>query len=172
MVQWLRPHAPNAGDPGSIPGQGTRSHLAQLEVPHAAARTWNSQIIKEIYILKSINNWNKCLVFTKAVNISAGPQITRAPCLTNSSKTLYSISPSLAFLHCGAHEIYALRFLGETVSDAATPSYSHRPPARPPPTPRVAQSSGHGWELQTDAWERPLGIRSCFRHLFANCCHK
>lgn len=24
----------------------------------------------------------------------------------------------------------------------------------------------------TDAWERPLGIRKCFRHLFANCCHK
>ena len=29
MVQWLQPHAPNAGDMGSIPGWGTR-------FPHAA----------------------------------------------------------------------------------------------------------------------------------------
>ncbi|TEA42711.1 hypothetical protein DBR06_SOUSAS1610230, partial [Sousa chinensis] len=26
VVQWLRPHAPKAGGPGSIPSQGTRSH--------------------------------------------------------------------------------------------------------------------------------------------------
>ena len=26
MAQWLRLHMPSAGDPGSIPGQGTRSH--------------------------------------------------------------------------------------------------------------------------------------------------
>ena len=30
VVQWLRLHAFNAGDPGSIPGQGTRSHMLQL----------------------------------------------------------------------------------------------------------------------------------------------
>ena len=30
MVQWLRPPTPNAGAPGSIPGQGTRSHMLQL----------------------------------------------------------------------------------------------------------------------------------------------
>ena len=35
MVQWLRLFAPNAGGPGSIPGQGTRSH--------AAAKNWHSQ---------------------------------------------------------------------------------------------------------------------------------
>ncbi|TEA42458.1 hypothetical protein DBR06_SOUSAS1810269, partial [Sousa chinensis] len=29
MVQWLRCCAPNAGGPGSIPGQGTRSHMPQ-----------------------------------------------------------------------------------------------------------------------------------------------
>ena len=29
VVQWLRLHAPNAGDPGLIPGQGTRSHMPQ-----------------------------------------------------------------------------------------------------------------------------------------------
>ena len=27
VVQWLRLCAPNAGGPGSIPGQGTRSHI-------------------------------------------------------------------------------------------------------------------------------------------------
>ena len=30
MVQWLRLHALNAGGPGLIPGQGTRSHMLQL----------------------------------------------------------------------------------------------------------------------------------------------
>ena len=33
VVQWLRLWAPNAGGPGSIPGQGTRSHMPQLR-PH------------------------------------------------------------------------------------------------------------------------------------------
>ena len=35
VAQWLRLHAPNAGDPGSFPGQGTRSHMPQL-TPSAA----------------------------------------------------------------------------------------------------------------------------------------
>ena len=30
VVQWLTLHAPNAGGPGSIPGQGTRCHTLQL----------------------------------------------------------------------------------------------------------------------------------------------
>ena len=32
VAQWLRPCAPNAGGQGSIPGQGTRSHM------HAATK--------------------------------------------------------------------------------------------------------------------------------------
>ena len=32
VVQWLRLQAPNAGCLGSIPGQGTRSHMPQLRV--------------------------------------------------------------------------------------------------------------------------------------------
>ena len=32
MIQWLRFHAPNAGGPGLISGQGTRSHMLQLKV--------------------------------------------------------------------------------------------------------------------------------------------
>ena len=30
VLLWLRFHILNAGDPGSIPGQGTRSHMLQL----------------------------------------------------------------------------------------------------------------------------------------------
>ena len=30
MVQWLRFPTPSAGDPGSLPGQGTKSHMLQL----------------------------------------------------------------------------------------------------------------------------------------------
>ena len=32
VVLWLRLHSPNAGGPGSFPGQGTRSHMLQLRV--------------------------------------------------------------------------------------------------------------------------------------------
>ena len=35
VVQWLRLCAPNAGDAGSIPGQGTRSHKPQLRASQA-----------------------------------------------------------------------------------------------------------------------------------------
>ncbi|TEA30408.1 hypothetical protein DBR06_SOUSAS17710034, partial [Sousa chinensis] len=49
VVKWLRRHTPNAGGPGSIPGQGNRSHMPQLRVhmpqlkiPHSATKTWCS----------------------------------------------------------------------------------------------------------------------------------
>ena len=38
VVQWLRLHAPNAGGPGSIPSQGTRSHMPQLKILLAATK--------------------------------------------------------------------------------------------------------------------------------------
>ena len=38
VVQWLRLRAPNAGRPGSIPGQRTRSCMLQLQIPHAATK--------------------------------------------------------------------------------------------------------------------------------------
>ena len=45
-VQWLIFHAPNAGDPGLILGQGTKSSMSQLRVdmlqlkiPHTATKT-------------------------------------------------------------------------------------------------------------------------------------
>ena len=60
VVQWLRIRAPNAGGPGSIPGQGTRSRMLQLrahmlqlkdptcatKIPRAATKTRGSQISK------------------------------------------------------------------------------------------------------------------------------
>ena len=48
VVQWLRLHAPSAGGPGSIPGQGTRSRVPQLNIPHAKTKTRHSQINKQI----------------------------------------------------------------------------------------------------------------------------
>ena len=38
VVQWLKLHAPNAGGSGSIPGQGTGSHVPQLR-PGTAKKT-------------------------------------------------------------------------------------------------------------------------------------
>ena len=44
VVQWVRLRAPNAGALGSIPGQGTRSHMhAATESPCAATKTQSSQ---------------------------------------------------------------------------------------------------------------------------------
>ena len=37
VVQWLRLHAPNAGN--MIPGQGARSHMPQPRSPHTAMKT-------------------------------------------------------------------------------------------------------------------------------------
>ena len=51
MVQWLRLCIPKTGDPGLIPGQGTRSHIQQLSIPHAEMRNRQSQINK--YFLKT-----------------------------------------------------------------------------------------------------------------------
>ncbi|TEA39259.1 hypothetical protein DBR06_SOUSAS7610104, partial [Sousa chinensis] len=40
VAQWIRLRTPNAGGPGSIPGQGTRSHM------HAATKSLHA-ITKE-----------------------------------------------------------------------------------------------------------------------------
>ena len=37
VFQWLRLRDPNAGGLGLVPGQGTRSCMLQLKIPHAAA---------------------------------------------------------------------------------------------------------------------------------------
>ena len=38
VVQWLRVCTPNAGGLGSIPGQGTRSHMPRLKSPYATTK--------------------------------------------------------------------------------------------------------------------------------------
>ena len=38
VVQRFKLQVSNAGDPGSIPGQGTRSHMPQLKILHAATK--------------------------------------------------------------------------------------------------------------------------------------
>ena len=43
VVQWVRLHTPNAGDLGSIPGQGTRSHM------HAATKSLHATTKKSTY---------------------------------------------------------------------------------------------------------------------------
>ena len=52
VVQRLRLWMPKARGPGSIPGQGTRSHMTQLKISHAAAKTQCSQIHKVFMINK------------------------------------------------------------------------------------------------------------------------
>ena len=50
VVQWVRLHAPSAGGLGSMPGQGTRSHMhaatkslhATGKIPRAAAKARSS----------------------------------------------------------------------------------------------------------------------------------
>ncbi|TEA33414.1 hypothetical protein DBR06_SOUSAS8010306, partial [Sousa chinensis] len=37
-VQGVGLHAPNAGDPGLIPGRGATSRMPQLRSPHAATK--------------------------------------------------------------------------------------------------------------------------------------
>ena len=41
VVPWLRHRAPNAGGPGLIPGQGTRSHTLQVRIRMPQLKTEN-----------------------------------------------------------------------------------------------------------------------------------
>ena len=50
MIQGLRLQAPNTGGLGLISGQGTGSHMPQLNILQVETKTWHSQINK--YILK------------------------------------------------------------------------------------------------------------------------
>ena len=39
VVQWLRLPTPNAGGLSSIPSQGTKTHMSQLNILHDADKT-------------------------------------------------------------------------------------------------------------------------------------
>ena len=45
VVQWLRFCIPNAGGPGSVPGQRTRSHMLQPRPRAAKKTTTNSNVL-------------------------------------------------------------------------------------------------------------------------------
>ena len=75
MIQWLRLQALNAGRPGSIPGQGTRSHMpqlrdrmSQLKTPYATrvailcttTKTQHSQINISKVFKKKVNYRLQC----------------------------------------------------------------------------------------------------------------
>ena len=47
VVQWLRLSTPNAGGPGSIPGQRTRSHVPQLKIPNATPKKKRSFMMQQ-----------------------------------------------------------------------------------------------------------------------------
>ena len=57
VVQWLRLWAPNAGGLGSIPGQGTRSHMLQLKILNVATKLINK--INMFLKRKSMTLWRK-----------------------------------------------------------------------------------------------------------------
>ena len=67
MVQWLRPRAPNAGGPGSIPGQGTYpwpslvaqtvKHLPAMQETWVQSLGWEDPLEKEMAIHSSILAW-------------------------------------------------------------------------------------------------------------------
>ena len=71
MVQWLRLHAPNAGDMGSILGQGTEITYAAIKSLHIAAKGPNDSakipcagIAKEIKkIFKNRREAPSCFFF-------------------------------------------------------------------------------------------------------------
>ena len=59
VVQWLGLCAPNAWGPGSIPGQGTRSHAPQQrsKIFCATTKTWHSQISEQMFREKKYEWW-------------------------------------------------------------------------------------------------------------------
>ena len=57
VVQWLRFHAPKAEGPGSISGQGTRSHKLQVWSHNAATKTQHNPLKKKI-LSGQILNWD------------------------------------------------------------------------------------------------------------------
>ena len=61
VVQWLRLQAPNAGGPGSIPGQGSRSHMPQLRGHMQQLKPGTVKGINKMNILKKKANKSRSL---------------------------------------------------------------------------------------------------------------
>jgi len=70
VIQGLRLQAPNTGGLGLISGQGTGSHMPQLNILQVETKTWHSQINK--YILKKKKKKNR--------DFPGGPMVKNLPC--------------------------------------------------------------------------------------------
>ena len=72
MVQWLRLRTSKAGAPGSVPGQGTRSHMLQLRVVHMPQLKQSSMLQLRIPVLqvKTLHSTSKtrCSQINKQTN--------------------------------------------------------------------------------------------------------
>ena len=79
--------------PALIPGQGTRSHITQPNIPHAATKTQCSQINKHFFFFLKERDGYTC---------SLGYYTSHPPPPATSSKKSprkYSLSPALTFFH-------------------------------------------------------------------------
>ena len=80
VVQWLRLCVPNVGSLGSIPRQGTRSHMLQwrLKILHVATKAWHSQLkISKYYKRRGISRW-----WPQNFKPNVGPFWAQRPCVT------------------------------------------------------------------------------------------
>ena len=73
VVQWLRLHAPKAGGLGSIPGQGTRSHMLQFITGQATACASGCLIS---HISNSSNQHGSCAADPSLPGVLSTPLLT------------------------------------------------------------------------------------------------
>ena len=85
VVQWLRLQSPNAGGPGTISGQGARSHMtplkvhmSQLNISHAATKTQHRQINKYINEKKELKKKSQGKWKSKPQCNCTGVTVTRS----------------------------------------------------------------------------------------------
>ena len=78
MVQWLRLHISNAGS-GSIPSQGTSSHMSQLS-SHVGTKTQCSQINKYLK-KKKVHLVQQLRAQALKSNLSSCPSSTMTDCV-------------------------------------------------------------------------------------------
>ena len=72
MAQWLIFCILDAEGPGSIPGQGTRSHMPQkrVKISPAATETWCRQINKLNFLKRKRREMIKPRVFSEIINLA------------------------------------------------------------------------------------------------------
>ena len=91
VVQWLRLCVPNAGGPGWIPGQGTRSYMPQLKVSCAITKTRCSQTKQQ----------NRLETFLNLLPPTSVNSITAVPSATGQKPRAHPWISSLTFhTHC------------------------------------------------------------------------